>query len=132
MVREAEALTINGSFLHQCMHTPIETIVELCGERFEEAVERDNLPMFSMGSHAIRTPETMATFLDKGIPEDYENIMFNYGKTSTRGNKMNYVDQISDDWKSSSSPNRQTPSSKTKDDIEIQLILVDDTNGGRC
>ena len=40
---------------------------------------------------------------------------------------MEYIGQIYDDWKSSSSSNHQKPSSGTADGAHIQLILIDDS-----
>ena len=93
-----------------------------------EALGSDDLPLFNKGFRVIRTPETIANFLNKGLPEGYQQLVSSYAKTSP----PDYIGQISDNWNSSSSLKYQKPSSKTIDDTEIQLVLVDDTNGGQC
>jgi len=70
-------------------------------------------------------PQTMYAYL-KENPSDVINAL---AKTQP-GNVMQYVDEIGDGWRDSSTRRRQKPSSKTSTETQIQLIIVGDTNEG--
>jgi len=128
-VQEARALTLNGSFLHQCFNTPIENIVEMCGPNFNASIKDFKVPLFSRGFYSVRTPPLMEAYLQKGLPKEYQHMMASFVNISSPGNVMEYVGQIGDDWSGSSPRSHHKPSSKkTPDETQIQLILVDDTN----
>ena len=100
---------------------PIEDIVDLCGPNFDARIQDYDVPLFSNGYHAIRSPETMMEYLKKGLPDEYAR--------RSADNAKNYVGSIGADWCGTSSPkSQQRSSSKTSDGTKIQIILVDDTN----
>ena len=102
---------------------PIEDIIDLCGPNFDARIQDYDVPLFSNGYHAIRSPETMMEYLKKGLPDEYAR--------RSADNVMNVVGSIGADWCGTSSPKRksqQRSSSKTSDGTKIQIILVDDTN----
>ena len=102
---------------------PIEDIIDLCGPNFDARIQDYDVPLFSNGYHAIRSPETMMKYLKKGLPDEYAR--------RSADNAKNYVGSIGADWCGTSSPKRksqQRSSSKTSDGTKIQIILVDDTN----
>ena len=102
---------------------PIEDIVDLCGPNFDARIQDYDVPLFSNGYHAMRSPETMMEYIKKGLPDEYAR--------RSADNAKNYVGSIGADWCGTSSPKRksqQRSSSKISDDTKIQIILVDDTN----
>eukprot|EP00584_Thalassiosira_punctigera_P007328 CAMPEP_0172539702 /NCGR_PEP_ID=MMETSP1067-20121228/10851_1 /TAXON_ID=265564 ORGANISM="Thalassiosira punctigera, Strain Tpunct2005C2" /NCGR_SAMPLE_ID=MMETSP1067 /ASSEMBLY_ACC=CAM_ASM_000444 /LENGTH=510 /DNA_ID=CAMNT_0013325427 /DNA_START=288 /DNA_END=1817 /DNA_ORIENTATION=+ len=128
-ISEARALTLNGSFLHQCFNTPIETIVEMCGPDFNAPIKDVNVPLFSRGFYSVRTPPTMEAYLQRGLPKEYQHMMASFVNISSPDNVMQYVGQIGDDWSGTSpAKSHHKASSKSSDDPQIQLILVDDAN----
>lgn len=126
-VAEARALTLNGSFLHQCYNLPIEDIVELCGPNFNKPIKDYAVPLFCRGFYSVRSPQTMEAYLQKGLPKEYQHMMTSFVNISSPNNVMNYVEQIGDDWDGSKSKPRRQPS-KSSEDTQLQLILVDDAN----
>eukprot|EP00581_Thalassiosira_minuscula_P009788 CAMPEP_0183709412 /NCGR_PEP_ID=MMETSP0737-20130205/5462_1 /TAXON_ID=385413 /ORGANISM="Thalassiosira miniscula, Strain CCMP1093" /LENGTH=533 /DNA_ID=CAMNT_0025937507 /DNA_START=209 /DNA_END=1810 /DNA_ORIENTATION=- len=132
-VREARALTLNGAFLHQCFNTPIETIAEMCGPDFNEPVQDYKLSLFSRGFYAVRTPQLMEAYLQKGLPPEYQHMMASFVNISSPNNVMTYVGQIGDDWRDSSHNSNSKSSSKAPEGPQIQLVFVDGTNeNDRC
>lgn len=128
-VREAKALTLNGAFLHQCYNMPIEDIVDLCGPNFDAPIRDYEVRLFSKGYYAVRSPDAMAEYLKKGLPDEYLHMMNSFINISDPGNVMNVVGSIGADWSGSSIPkSQQRSSSKTSDGTKIQIILVDDAN----
>lgn len=127
-VAEARALTLNGAFLHQCYNTTIENIVDMCGPNFDCPVKDFRVPLFSKGFYAVRCPQSMEQYLQKGLPEEYQHMMDSFVKISDPQHVMNYVGQIGDDWSGTSPKSHQKPSSKVSGGAQIQLILVDGAN----
>ncbi|KAL7529077.1 hypothetical protein ACHAXR_002789, partial [Thalassiosira sp. AJA248-18] len=126
MVSEARALTLNGCFFNQCFvsvwrdihfcrHNPIETIA-INGPG-------DQLPFYRRGVFATSTPQRMAAFLRKTIPDEFQD-MSSFVIQCSRKIRWQMIDHISDDWKPSSNPSKPVVV-----DTQIQLILVDGTNG---
>jgi len=70
----------------------------------------------------------METYLQKGLPKEYQHMMASFVNISSPDNVMNYVGQIGDDWSSSTPKTYQKPTSKTSNGEQIQLILVDAIN----
>ena len=72
---------------------------------------------------------TMKVYLENEIPEEYQHTMTSFVNIASQENIMRYVGQIGDDWGGSSQAKcHHKSSSKTSDDSQIQLIVVDDAN----
>ncbi|KAL7543600.1 hypothetical protein ACHAXR_012912 [Thalassiosira sp. AJA248-18] len=119
MVSEARALTLNGCFFNQCFHNPIETIAII----FD--CPKDPLPFYRRGVFAASTPQRMAAFLRKTVPDEYQD-MSSFVIMCARKIRWEMIDHISDGWKPPSNPSKPAV-----DDTQIHLILVDGTNGGQ-
>lgn len=117
--REATALTITGSFLHQCDETGIEYIKDIC-----KSGAWEKLPYFMDGLYTATNPNSLIKpFINRHLsdqPMPYSNL-------SEGQHVLSYVDEIlSDEWEGS----RKNHKKKLRKDegSPIQLIFVDDTN----
>lgn len=129
-LNEARALTINGAFLHQCYKSSIGYIRMLCEKG--GVIPEDKLRYFARGIQALQSPESMETFIQSYLPEEYTHMMSSFANMSSKKHVMGYIDQISDDWNgtSSASRNYHHRSLPTDSETQIKLILVDDMNDG--
>jgi len=127
-VKEARALTINGSFIHQCYNSSIEYIKDLSKPNTD--IPHHKLPYFVRGLRSIQTPGMMESFIQSYLPKEYTHMMTSFANMSSRKHVMGYIDQISNDWNGPSSAlkNGHHRTSPAKDGIQIKLVLVDDTN----
>ena len=116
---EAQAIAINGSFVHQCHNSSIEYIngFKLSGDNLEQHIDK-KLPHFIRGVSSTRSPESIKYFVRNYLPMEHKQ------------QTMDYVDQISDDWKgiSSASKSAHHRSSSSNDGKQITLVLEDDIN----
>ncbi|KAL7527013.1 hypothetical protein ACHAXR_004211 [Thalassiosira sp. AJA248-18] len=133
--REARALTINGSFIHQCYNSSIQEIQAVFGlglcksENLSNGILLGRMPYYARGLNSIQSPEMMESHLRRHLPK--ENLT-SCDKSDPKV-MSGLVDQISDDWKGSSSKNRHHQSSSSTDDAsQIKLVLVDDANKDGC
>lgn len=75
MIPEARALTLNGGFFHQCLNTPIDEIVGMCGPTWDESIEYHLLPLFSRGFNSVDSTEKMEAYLESGLPKEHQHMM---------------------------------------------------------
>lgn len=116
MYKEARALTINGSFIHQCCNSSIEKIkaVFQSVHPTEMQLERE-VPYYIHGCNAIRSLQAMEKYIRSCLPKEYI--------TSMKG----HINPVSYDWNSTSASKKihQPPTT-------IEIVFVDDgTNGGK-
>mmetsp|Transcript_22916 Transcript_22916/g.39210 ORF Transcript_22916/g.39210 Transcript_22916/m.39210 type:complete len:526 (-) Transcript_22916:126-1703(-) len=128
MLAEARALAINGFFFHQLFnssHNYIKTLDK------PDLLHRElNLPYFIRGLNSTRSPEMLGAYIRSYLPPEYTHMMTSLANLASKKHVMGFIDQISDDWKGTSSASRNAhhgPSSAS-DDVQIKLILVDYTN----
>lgn len=126
MYKEARALTINGSFIHQCYNSSIEEIKTL-REGSKDFIER-NLPYFACGFNSTRSADAMESFIRSYLPKEYTQLMTSFASLSTTESRRGYVDQISDDWKGTPSKNTRRSPSPSDDEAQIKISLEDDTD----
>lgn len=129
MFKEARALTINGSFMHQCYNSSIEYIISISDPAYKSGgVITDNeLPYFVRGRSSVRSPDAMKSYIETYLPKEYTQMMTSFANLASKKNVMGYIDQISDDWKGTSK-NCHRSSSASNDGAQIKLILADDAN----
>lgn len=131
MVREARALTINGSFIHQCHNSSIEKLDAVLASDSDEMtlmqLER-LMPLFTRGSNTIQSPQTMVKYIRAHLPKINSNMMTSHG-TFTPTSIKGYVGQISDDWYSTSPAKKvKQPSMILGNSAQIKIVFVDDAN----
>eukprot|EP00571_Detonula_confervacea_P011359 CAMPEP_0172301010 /NCGR_PEP_ID=MMETSP1058-20130122/2995_1 /TAXON_ID=83371 /ORGANISM="Detonula confervacea, Strain CCMP 353" /LENGTH=486 /DNA_ID=CAMNT_0013010995 /DNA_START=258 /DNA_END=1718 /DNA_ORIENTATION=- len=117
MIHYTRRLLLNGFFLQQCMLKPIEEIVKILMSGEDVLV---SLSSFAQGVHAIQTPQTIERFL--------RNCQRDCPRLFNPKDSIDFVSQISDDWKSSSSTKKQRPTSKTSNGAQMQIHFDDDSN----
>jgi len=121
-VDEARALTINGSFIQQCLNSSIEHVRAMC--ECDDIIVGRHLPHVARGIEAIKTRDKMDSYIHAKIPAGY-NYM-----TSLFEERFP-IDQISDEWnETSTSPSLKKGHSETLSNkgAQISLILIDDAN----
>jgi len=132
-LNEARALTINGAFIHQCITTSIEYIVEVCASKDTTDNIMVKLARCAEGFYATESPEKMESFIQRYLPPDYQKTMTTFANLSTRTEVMGYVNQISDDFHSTSSKKHPLQLPKVFG-TEIRLAFVNngdaEDNGG--
>jgi len=126
--KEARALTINGSFIHQCLNSSIEYIKDICESNAK--IPYHKLPYFARGLRSIQSPEMMKSFIQSYMPKEYTHMMTSFANMTSRKHFTSYIDQISNDWNgtSSASGNRHHRTSPANNGTQIKLIIDDDTN----
>mmetsp|Transcript_35399 Transcript_35399/g.74725 ORF Transcript_35399/g.74725 Transcript_35399/m.74725 type:complete len:533 (+) Transcript_35399:86-1684(+) len=124
MFKEARALTINGSFIHQCYNSSIEYIKSFI--RPGVMVCERNLPHFVRGIQATQSPQMMSSYIQSYLTPEYTHMMSSFANLSTQKHVMGYVGQISDDWNGTSPASRKSPSNSSG--TQMKLILADDAN----
>lgn len=70
----------------------------------------------------------MESYLQKGLPTEYQSMMQSFVNISSPSNVMNYVGQIGDDWSNSTPRHHPKPTVKSSQSTQIQLIIVDEEN----
>ena len=79
----ARALILHGSFMRQCVDTPIETIAELCRDDDSKALDC-HLPIYASGFRACKTKESMLLLLERAMPIDYRRRMAFAGQKNNK------------------------------------------------
>lgn len=123
MIKKARALTINGSFIHQCYNSSIEYVQSLYVPG--TVIEEHKMPYYVRGCNSIQSPDCMKTYIETFLPQEYTQMMTSFANLSSKKNVMGYIDQISDDWSSTSKSGHR---SSDNNGTQIKLILVDDSN----
>jgi len=125
-VDEARALTINGSFIQQCLNSSIEHVRAMC--ECDDVILDRHLPHFARGIEAINTRDKMDSYLRTKIPVGYNYITSLFEKKFPIDQ---ISDQISDDWNdtsTSSALKKGYPRTLSNNGTRINLILIDDEN----
>ncbi|KAL7542961.1 hypothetical protein ACHAWF_007287 [Thalassiosira exigua] len=123
----AQALTLNGSFIHQCFKTSIEEAVDVLNTGIYADIEK-MLPHFARGIRAVRSNEAMANYVRQNLPEDFSLMMTKYANLSTSASRISISDHISDDWKGNPSRNSRSSSLGPGDGKQIKIAIIDDAN----
>jgi len=130
LLNEARALTINGAFIHECITSSIEHVVEVIASNDTKDSKMLQLSRCAEGINATVSPEKMESFIQQYLPPDYQKTMTTFASLSSRTEVMGYVNQISDDFHSTS---KKCPSQLPKvEGTEIRLNFVngDAAEGG--
>lgn len=68
----------------------------------------------------------MDAYLKDGLPEEYRSMISSRNNGNSKVDRMEYINQVSDDWNSSSSNHK--PSLKISAGTLIHLLLVDESD----
>jgi len=112
-MREARALMLNGSFIIQCMATPMKTIIQWC--------QKDaNPPQAQLFSQALKkkSQQEIEAFITKMLHG------FHDSKHLALVNLLDKTEDVS----GNPAKKRQKPSTKTLEGTQVQLILADYKN----
>ena len=122
-LKEARALTINGSFVHQCIVLSIEYVRDLCSSGASTEYIMDKLKHCTEGFYATATAERMESYIQRYLPPDNQQSMSmaTFANLSTKSDVMGYVSDISSDFYSTKKSQKVT---KSGDDMGAQLKLV--------
>ena len=128
MFNEAQALTINGSFLHQCYNSSIEYIISVVPADGLKLISENELPYFIRGLSTIGSRDEMKAHIEIYVPKDFTQEMNNFSHWSFKENRMGFIDHISDDWSGTSGHCHRSSSAGNDAAHKIKLIMVDDAN----
>ena len=115
-------LTVNVTFLHQCLFTPIESLVALYGPQFSAVVKGYKVPQFGAGYRSVKSTQKMKAYLEDTLPADYQRMTESFDKTQSH-NIMGCVKEISEDWTGTSSKKHLRSSSMSNYETKIQLVF---------
>ena len=129
MLNQSRSLTINGAFIHQCYNSSIEHIKDVVSTpNLSNQILEQKLPYFVRGFNSIRSPETMERFIRSYLPKEYTQMMTSFANLSTPKSMRGYVDQISNDWSSTSHTNKRSSPQHQDDGAKIKIVLVGDAD----
>ena len=138
MLKEARALTINGAFIHQCILSSIESIQKLCSSGASKEEIMLGIPCCTEGFYATKSAEEMESFIQRYLPPDYQHTLTTFANLSNKNDVMGYVDQISEDYKSTKKSSRNSSSrdgggGDRADDggVQMELIFVNEDGNDR-
>jgi len=123
-VKEARALVLNGSFIHQCVNSSIEYVTTL--SKSDDADIDKHLPCFARGVASIHSAELMESYISVNFP-----AVFNGRDRLSTFQIKSSIDQISHEWHDTSTSSalknghRRTLPNNGK---QISLILLDNAN----
>jgi len=92
----ARALILHGSFMCECVETPIETIIELCRDDDSKAIDF-HLPIYASGFRACKSKESMFALLERVMPIDYRRRMA-FASQKNKSVTSTYCESVSAEW----------------------------------
>lgn len=129
MCKESQSLIMNGAFLHQCRESSIEyfSSASECGIN----IPWHEFPLFGRGVDSLRCPKQMELFIVSQMPPEDTQRMTTYANPADKNPSMRYIDQVAEDWSGTSSASKKVHrrSSPNDNETQIELILVDDSEG---
>jgi DNA-nicking Smr family endonuclease len=152
-VSKARALTLNGCFLQECyvsscllaahefissslepniclqstpffQYSSLEKIAYLCTCK---TIGEYDLPYFYVGFQATRSTQAMYNFLQRSMPQEYQQMLASFVNMGTKSRVMNFVNNVSNDWESPSPKSSKKSLRSSSDDEKINLIIGDDS-----
>jgi DNA-nicking Smr family endonuclease len=91
-------------------------------------IEAEQLPHFFAGFNATRSTAGLYSFLQRSLPQEYQQMLASFVNMGTKSRVMNFVGSVSQDWerkslnKSSSLRSSSTRSNDPEDD-DITLVI---------
>lgn len=129
-LKDATALMLNGVFFHECHHSSMEHVRDVC--RSDSAAEE--LQCWKLALETAHYPQGMDSFLQCFLPKEYMELLTPHFDSSQRGHVMKrYINQVSDSWREGPTAGKgakskmRSPQSLGKG-APITLIFEDDAN----
>ncbi|EJK59142.1 hypothetical protein THAOC_20671 [Thalassiosira oceanica] len=125
----ARALILHGSFMRECVETPIETIIELCRDDDSKAIDF-HLPIYASGFRACKSKESMFALLERVMPIDYRRRMA-FASQKNKSVTSNYCESVSAEW-CETTPSAAARKMRIKGSTREMLQIVFKNSIGDC
>lgn len=128
---EAQALLLNGSFMHECVHHSIEEIVALRNDAAAKEMSDDDcnekLPIYCDALLSTSTRQSMESYLHNALPPEYRRRMSFACQAGKASHNIvgDYINFISSDWYDacSTSPAAARRLTKGASDATVKVVF---------